>query len=68
MLEETGKPVHTTDAANLSPVARGVDYREGFEGVAHSEPTETAIQRHIDNGGAVPRQGDLVVLVKKYCS
>lgn len=50
------------------PLRVELTYREGFEGVANSEPTETAIQRHIDNGGAVPRQGDLVVLVNKYCS
>lgn len=50
------------------PLRVELTYREGFEGVTHSEPTETALQRHIDNGGAVPRQGDLLVLVKKYCS
>lgn len=36
--------------------------------LTYSEPTETAIQRHIDNGSPVPSQRDLVVLVKKYCS
>lgn len=59
-----------TPPMQLISVALRVEltYREGFEGVAHSEPTEMDIQRHIDNGGAAFRQGGLMVLVKKYCS
>jgi len=32
----------------------------------HSEPPEEAVQRYLDNGGAVPRENDLVVLIKKF--
>ena len=32
----------------------------------HSEPLEAAIQRYLDNGGAVSRENDLVVLIKKF--